>query len=76
MRQTHMTWHGKIFKTYGKQKKKQSTEHYVRCVYKMPQTSPNDKYVQINTKKMDSNATYRTVNSSYPGERVGLRGRR
>lgn len=31
----------------------------------MPQTSPNDIYVQINAKKMDSNDTYGTVNSSY-----------
>lgn len=30
----------------------------------MPRTSPNDIYVQTNAKKMDSNDTYGTVNSS------------
>lgn len=39
-------------------REKQAAEHYVRCVYKVPKTNPNDVYVYINAKKMDYNDTY------------------
>lgn len=38
-------------------RRKQSAEHYVRCVYKMPQTNPNDIYVQIYATKIDGSDT-------------------